>query len=281
MTHNKSRLYIGILIGFTLLAAAAAIFTLFLYPPIYENQCRTRVYEDLESKLSDYDVMSANICIVQCRKTLLGNDTEEYSYSEGASGVIYDKRGGRYYALTAYHVIAEMNDVQFIVQPYGSSSYDDTNKNSPKKITLIEYYNKFPKGKVEYYNKELDLAIVSFKTSKELGILGISSNNVQNGDRVAVISNPEGVRFSKTYGNITSNVVTDFKVKNGEEINKIQCHSAYVAPGSSGSAVLNENMEIVGINIGGALNFNGKFKYGAMVPCDRVRFFVGESKKYI
>ena len=282
MSHDKdkSKLYIGILIGFIVLSAAAAVFTLFIYPSIYENDCKTRVYADLEGKL-DNTVMSANICIVQCRKTPLGNGTEEYTYSQGASGVIYEKKDNKYYALTAYHVVEEMDSVRFIVQPYGSSSFEDTNKNAAKEITLIQYYNKFPKGTVEYYDKESYLAIISFKSYKDLGVLNISSDYINDGDRVAVISNPEGVRFSKTYGNIISNVVTDFKVKDSTETNKIQCHSAYVAPGSSGSAVLNDKTEIVGINIGGGTDFRGRFKYGAMVPCSQVSFFVGESKKFI
>ncbi|MCM1487415.1 MAG: serine protease [Firmicutes bacterium] len=279
-TKNKSKLYVGILIGFIALMAAAGTFLLLIYPSIYENDCKTRVYADLESKL-DYDVMSSNICIVQCRKTDLGSDTVEYTYSAGASGVIYEKKDDKYFALTAYHVIEEMNNVQFIVQPYGSVSFEEAGKNAVRELSLIDYYNKFPKGKVEYYDREWDLAIISFNSDKDLGVLDISSDNIREGDRVAVIGNPEGTRFSKTYGNITSNVITDFKAEGSGVVNKVQCHSAFVAPGSSGGAVLNEDMEIVGINIGGGTNFRGKFQYGAMVPCSQVRFFVGESKKYV
>ncbi len=234
----------------------------------------------MESKL-DYNIMSANICIVQCKKTDLGDNTAEYTYSEGSSGVIYEKKDNKYYALTAYHVVAGLDSVQFIVQPYGAESYEDSQKASMGEISLIDYYNKFPKGKVEYYDKDSDLAIVSFKSDKELGVLKLSADNLQKGDKIAVISNPEGVRFSKTYGNITSDVIMDFDAAGSSETNKIQCHSAYIAPGSSGSVVLNENMEIAGINIGGGTDFKGRFKYGAMVPCQEMRFFIGESKKVV
>lgn len=277
---NNNTLYLCILLGFTVVVTVVVAIALFVYPAVYENDCKTRVYDDLESKL-DYNVMNANICIVQCKKTDLGDNTAEYTYSEGSSGVIYEKKDNKYYVLTAYHVIAGLDDVQFIVQPYGSESYEDSKKTSLREISLIDYYNKFPKGNVEYYDKDSDLAIVSFKSDKDLGVLKLSADNLQKGDKIAVISNPQGVRFSKTYGNITSDVIMDFDAVGSSETNKIQCHSAYIAPGSSGSVVLNENMEIAGINIGGGTDFKGRFKYGAMVPCQEMRFFIGESKKFV
>ncbi len=277
---NYNKLYIGILLGFIAITAAVVTIVLFIYPTVYENDCKTRVYADLESKL-DYNVMNANICIVQCKKTSLGGNTEEYTYSEGASGVIYEKKDNKYYALTAYHVVAGLDSVQFIVQPYGAESYEDSKKASLREISLIDYYNTFPKGNVEYYDKDSDLAIVSFKSDKDLGVLKLSAENLQKGDKIAVISNPEGIRFSKTYGNITSDVIIDFDAAGSSDTNKIQCHSAYIAPGSSGSVVLNENMEIAGINIGGGTDFKGRFKYGAMVPCQQMRYFLGEAKKVV
>ena len=53
-------------------------------------------------------------------------------------------------------------------------------------------------------------------------------------------------------------------------------HNAYVSPGSSGSAVLDEKMELVGICIGGGTDFLGRFKYGAMIPVDQINTAIKE-----
>ena len=67
-----------------------------------------------------------------------------------------------------------------------------------------------------------------------------------------------------------------FETKDGLPASRTLKHNAYEAPGSSGSVALNEDMEIVGINIGGATDAFGRFKFGVMVPCELVNIFIGE-----
>lgn len=269
---DNSKLYIRILLIFIAAVLVTVTAILFIIPAIYENNCITRVYEDLEERM-DSSVLSANICIVRHEETTHGNVTE-YSYSLGASGVIFDKKLGIYYALTANHVVEEKDSSvksSFIVQPYGTSPYSTSSDNHS---SLREYYSKFPTAKVEYTDVKNDLAVISFYTSEDLQVLPLAESDALSGERIAVVSNPDGERFVHSFGNILSDEQIVFSADDDKSYNMAIQHNAYTAPGSSGSAVLNENMEIVGINIGGASNFMGRYRYSAMIPSRQVRRFL-------
>ncbi|HBH94468.1 MAG TPA: hypothetical protein DDX91_01860 [Ruminococcaceae bacterium] len=289
---DRSKLYIGILIGFILLLAAAVIFVLLIQPALYEDECRTRVYEDIEGKLLEYDVMSANICVVKCDETEENGSVKHLSYSLGSSGIIYKKeQAGKYYALTACHVVADARrNTRFLIQPYGTLSYRQTKENG-RSLSLEEYYAQFPSANVEYCDESCDLAVISFYSPSKLGVLDIAQSDAQKDTKIAVISNPEGEKFIRTFGCITSDSPVIFSGNDGKSANTTIQHNAYVAPGSSGSGVLSFDSgkaEIVGINIGGGTNFMGKFQYGVMIPSHQISNFLekmiaeqrGHSKVY-
>ena len=274
MQKDNSKLYIKILLIFILIIVIAVTAVLFVIPSVYENSCKTRVYEDLESRM-DASVLSANICIVRLEEKPLGNVTE-YSYSTGASGVIFDKKQGKYYALTANHVVEGSGDpsvkVSFVIQPYGTQPYSQDNSSS--KSSVVEYYSDFPEAKVEYSDERSDLAVVSFYTKDNLTALSFAETGALNGDRIAVVSNPDGKRFVHSFGKILSDEQLVFSAGDGKSDNMAIQHSAFTAPGSSGSAALNENMEIVGINIGGATDLMGRYRYSAMIPLRQIKLFL-------
>ena len=57
-------------------------------------------------------------------------------------------------------------------------------------------------------------------------------------------------------------------------------HTAYMQVGSSGGAVLDENMKLVGITPGASLSLDGKdFYYGVMIPVSEIRICLDEWKK--
>lgn len=271
---DNSKLYLKILIIFTLIVIAAVTAVLFVFPSMYENECKTRINEELEEKLKG-DILTSNIRVIQRKSKIIG-DMEELTFSAGASGVIFEKNAGVYYALTAYHVVSDRDEnTKFLIQLYTAppfSEYTDT---------VLEYYKQFPAAKVEYYSKEYDLAVLSFHSAQKLGTVNIAEKNAEKDAEIAVISNPEGKSFVHTFGSILSNDMTCFSDGGGAESSYVIKHSAYIAPGSSGSAVLSfngENVEAVGINIGGGTNFMGRFSYGAMIPCQHVRSFLNNWK---
>lgn len=273
MRKDKSKLYVIILLIFITVVLASVTAVLFIFPVVYENDCKTRVYEDLEKRM-DSSVLSANICIIRREETADGNLTQ-YSFSTGASGVIIDKKQGIYYALTANHVVENSDSsvkVSFIVQPYGTQPYFQSE--AAYHSSMDEYYGRFPAAKVEYADEKKDLAVISFYTSKDLKQLPLAESDALNGDRIAVVSNPDGRRFVHSFGKILSDEQIVFSVDDGKSDNYAIQHSAYTAPGSSGSAVLNENMDIVGINIGGGTDFMGRFRYSAMISRRQIRSFL-------
>lgn len=188
--------------------------------------------------------------------------------------MIFDKKQSRYYALTAYHVVEDVgSSTSYIVQPYGAAPYSQSGQGG-KHLSLEEYYSQFPVAKIEYSDEKNDLAIISFSTVQELGILPIAERDALSSEHIAVISNPDGKRFVHSFGSVVSNDPIAFSAEDGKSTNTAIQHNAYTAHGSSGSAVLNENMEIVGINIGGGTDFMGRYRYSAMIPCRQVRLFL-------
>ncbi len=271
---DNSKLYLKILLIFTLIIAAFITSVLFIFPTLYENECKTRINEDLEEKLKG-GILTSNIRVIQRKSKIIGN-TEELTFSAGASGVIFEKNAGVYYALTAYHVVSDGDEnTKFLIQPYTAPSFSEYTD------TVLEYYKQFPAAKVEYYSKEYDLAVLSFHSAQKLETVNIAEKNAEKDAEIAVISNPEGKSFVHTFGSILSNDMTCFSDGGGAESSYVIKHSAYIAPGSSGSAVLSfngENVETVGINIGGGTDFMGRFSYGAMIPCQQIKQFLYEWK---
>lgn len=274
MSKDNSKLYVKILLIFTAAVFITVTLVLFVFPSIYDNECKTRINQRLEAMLT-YDVQSSNICVIRRTSKINGN-MEELTFSAGASGVIFEKQAGVYYALTAYHVVADADEnTKFLIQPSFVPPFSEATD------TVAEYYKQFPAAKIEYYDKEYDLAVLSFHSGEKLGILNVAETNAEKDTEIAVVSNPEGKRFVHTFGSIISNDMTYFSGNDGAESNFIIKHNAYIAPGSSGSAVLSFNSggaEIAGINIGGASDFMGRFSYGAMIPCQHVRMFLNNWK---
>ncbi|MDZ7834450.1 MAG: serine protease [Alkalibacterium sp.] len=67
-------------------------------------------------------------------------------------------------------------------------------------------------------------------------------------DTVAVISNPYEERNSITAGKVISRKTKPFNDEDGEMQHPVIKHTALISEGSSGSALLNKDLEIVGIN---------------------------------
>lgn len=123
---------------------------------------------------------------------------------------------------------------------------------------------------MEYGKEKSDLAVISFESDKELPVVPVAEIMPEKGDRIAVVSNSEGEKFSCTYGKIKSSQPESYHFNDNQSDNLVMKHNAYEAPGSSGSAVYNESMELVGINISGGRDVFGRFRHGVMIPVDQI-----------
>lgn len=222
--------------------------------------------------------LSANIKIVQQQYRNQGNSSV-LSVSAGGSGVIIRREGNKYYALTAEHVIRELEDIdktQTIVMGYDQLDFNDYLSKGGKYQGVENYYQQFPEAIIEYANEKYDLAVISFDSNEDYTVLSVSSEIPKYGDVVASMSNPYRERNIVTAGKISTIKLRPFGDKAENMQYPIINHTAMISEGSSGSALLNENLEIVGINLGGGENIFRKFINGMAMPSDSIRTFLDE-----
>jgi len=223
------------------------------------------------------EAISANILLI--------NVTEESgltSYSSGQSGVIFKRENGKYYVLTALHGVpieAESNGTKFLVLGYDQPSHEKA-YTSHAYMGLEAHYSQFPEAGLEYYDEAYDLAVISFQSEAEYPILPIASESPKYGEPVAAIGNPQaGNRNTVTTGKITSKNPVPFGDKAGENQHSIIQHSAKTFIGFSGGALLNKDLEIIGINLGAGENVFRQFRTGKAMPCDKILDFLAAWNK--
>lgn len=270
--NNKCKYFI---VAYIVILAVCCLCVL-LVPSIYERICKTRTNDELSQQITR-EILNANINIVT-KSAIKSENVEQYTYNLGASGVIIDKRDNVYYALTAYHIVKNSEDCDYYIISYSSPRYDEYSKQFDNYCPLSEYYEQFPVADIVYCDEKYDLAIISFESKDILNLLSVAQKAPGYKEPIATIGNPEGEKFIQTYGNITSEKTVRFDTNDGAEANMVLRHNAYEAPGSSGSVVLNDKMEVIGINIGGATDFLGRFRYGVMIPSDMIQEFINDWK---
>ena len=140
------------------------------------------------------------------------------------TGFIYKKVNNTYYVLTNYHVIED---------------------NLYTKV-YFGYDKEYQESKVVGYNKDLDLAVVTFESEKEYEILELASNDsVTVGDFAIAIGNSNGYEY---YGSVTFGIISYVdRTLDGETSTYLQ-HDVAINPGNSGGPLLDVNGKVIGIN---------------------------------
>ncbi|MEL7654852.1 MAG: serine protease [Bacillota bacterium] len=258
-----------------------SIFIVMLFIVLLLPVLRPHVNQLMNSTFIDkvnHEAIAANIKIIQEKYRSDGS----VSFSAGASAVLIGHEGNKYYALTANHVVTELDDVKetkFIVLAYSDLAYADMLETGREYHGgLINYYQQFPQAAVEYFDEKYDLAIVSFTADQAYPTLTVSKETPKYGDLVIAMSNPHGKRNVITAGKICSKQPKKFGDEAGETQYPIVEHTAEISTGSSGSALLNEKCEIVDINLGGNENLLKQFISGKAMPGDRILDFLEEWK---
>lgn len=273
---NKKGIMVTIIIIALLIAA-----WLFIYRPPGGNRLVDRIEET---------ALTSNVLILQeSTWTSEGSDSSNSGttggtgYSVGASGTIIKHEGDRYYVLTAYHVIkpekgSEKNEILI-------ADYNDEGKMDPEDYQkyqgLENFFNRFPKARIEFYDKNNDLAVISFVSKEKYETIQIAAAPPKPGAVVGSLSNPsESVRNSISVGRIISNHSTKPTMEFYKVNYPLLTHTARTGNGSSGSMVLNENLELVGVVLGGteikffAFQF---FLAGKAMPSDKIIDFLMEN----
>ena len=225
---------------------------------------RDIVYEDMKEAFEKSGLLSSNIGIV--------SRTEEngsISYGEFGSGVIIERQGSTYYALTAAHV-TEIGEGQLLVFTTGTDMKTESIPGMEDiKILSTEVYDSMYPAETAYVCQNDDLAVIRFETEEDLSVIETGDSDPEKGDRIMCVGNPQNQWFAVSYVEILSG-----KEKFGELTGFPSMaikHSAYMHVGSSGGAAIGEDMKLVGITPGASLSPDGKdFHYGVMIPVSEI-----------
>ena len=239
----------------------------------YEALCKNRVYEDLQTALRG-DRMWSNVCVVRATITAEDETTRTIAYSYGAGGVVIAREGEICYVLTAAHVVGEEEGVKrfYFVVPCDEDQYREERSEAGE--TAHDYYKGFPQARVILSDREADLALLQMICHDPLNPVPLAGRAPRKGERIVAVGCPSGEMLAISYGKVTSRKVEEFDTGGGAPVNHVWHHSAYTAPGSSGGAVFNDKLELLGIHIGGGTDLFGNYRYGAMVSGDQLHDFL-------
>lgn len=276
--QSKNKKRIGIVA-----AAIACLLMAWLF--IYNPPGGSKLAENIEEK-----AITANILILQENDwTSEGSNSsnsglsEGTSYSPRASGTIIKHEGDRYYVLTAYHVIkpekeSEKNEI--LIADYndeGKMNFEDYQKYQG----LENFFNRFPKARIEFYDKNNDLAVISFVSKEKYEIIHIAPAPPKLGTVIGSLSNPyDNERNSITVGRIVSDYSTNTSMQFYNVSSQLLTHTANTGVGSSGGMLLNGDLELVGVILGGAEIKFFAFQFfmaGKAMPSDKIIDFLKEN----
>lgn len=184
-------------------------------------------------------------------------DVESEGMSYVGSGVVIYKLSGKAYILTNEHVV--------------KSNIRETDKT----YYVIDSTGKKYNATLECADPKYDLALLSVRgISGGITDVSMADSDPSVGDFVISVGNPGGIFNTVTYGNVTMYT----EVAKGGEIEvefDVYWHNAPVYHGSSGGAVYNSALELVGINFAAANEGeNGYYTVGGFVQIEKVKEFL-------
>ena len=174
------------------------------------------------------------------------------------SGVIFYESAGFYYALTNNHVV------------YTTTTYQT--------LTLEDAYETKYEFDIVAKDAKYDLALIRFRKGEELEVASVANYSVSKDEIVFAMGEPNGLSNTISMGYILGSKVFSPETSTIEMSNvtfSVYLNSAPIDSGSSGGALLDSNLRLVGVNFASAVDpSTGNFKYSYTIPIDRVREFI-------
>ena len=178
-------------------------------------------------------------------------------YALDGSGIVYKIEDGYAYVLTNSHVVTYEKAVRasFIITDHKGNTYSAhiyNGANSP----------------------EYDLAILRFRVgTRDIEPITFASEDIKKGEVVLSIGSPGSQHNTVTYGRVYDVLKAGGEVALGF---KVIYHSAIIGEGSSGGALLNGDLELVGINFAGYASEG--MGNGLSVPLSKIQQFISEAE---
>ena len=186
------------------------------------------------------------------------------------SGTIIKKEGNYYYALTNNHVI---------YQPEGTSLVS---------YTVYDVYLNEYTASVLNASSTYDLALIRFapkgevKLPEPLPVIELAKDSLSKGEGIISVGNPLGQSNVITYGRVESThakfVPNASTIKESNVQFEVINHSAFINSGSSGGALFDTNLHLIGVNFASSTSIDdGSFMYSHAIPLNRVLEFLEAS----
>lgn len=195
------------------------------------------------------ELIKSNVSIITTFR-----DFFNISQSQGSGVVVQEEENG-YFILTNHHVISD------------GSKYGYT-----KQVDIKNYKQEKIRGYVLFSRPDYDLALIwVYKSNSELKAIKLADKNPKIGDFIIAIGQPDNQSNTITVGDVKkydTPVIKDSKIF--PEFKSI-CHSAPIHFGSSGGALLNDKLELCGINFAGSENKDAPRNYA--IPIGQVYNF--------
>lgn len=218
----------------------------------------------VSSDVKPFNVSKENEDVIKANVMIFNNNYSEFlglKYKEDnsyGSGVIYKSDDNYYYALTNNHVV----------------SYDYSY--SKHEIFVEDCFSNEYVGEVVYSDAAYDLAIVRFNKSNELKVLNISDDEIGIRESVRSMGNPNSTKNVINNGMVNCLSYINLNSEKSKIDFEVIVHSATIASGSSGGALLDSNNEIIGITFAGVFDKNGNFITGYAIPSEKIIEFLNK-----
>ncbi len=205
---------------------------------IYQNYID--LYNDLSFEVAD--------SIVKVTKSVLVNQS-----SSIGSGFIFYEDETKYYVLTNYHVI-DSNDFQVV-------------------LTITDNFGRNHSAQLIASDPNYDLALLSFfKQDDKLDVLYFDDDSLNFRDPIFVVGYPNGQINGITMGELIDVDQIDVDSDGTSTIDfDVLIVDAPVKTGSSGSAVINDAYEVVGVIFAGNfLSNNDASTFAFAIPTEKI-----------
>ena len=173
------------------------------------------------------------------------------------SGVIINEDNSYYYCLTNHHVVYtnSLNQNISITDPY---------LNVATAIILCKDVN-------------YDLALLKFPKQDKLKVATIADYEIFKNELVFAIGQPNGLANTITFGYLygkKENIPDQSTIELSNITFDIYYSNAKIEPGSSGGALFDSNLNLVGVNFGSCYNSNDEYVSTETIPSAKILDFL-------
>lgn len=213
-------------------------------------------YASLTNRIAK-EAMSANVTVVT------RHYRSPYFYDTSiASGALIENSGGMYFLLTNCHNVRKSG--------YIAAEY-----------TVTDCYGNHYKATLNSADEAYDLAVLYFTPDKELSTLTLATNSPDLNITVAAIGQPGGQHNTLTYGKTSAyRPLANAEGEVSAVTFDILLHTAPSDHGSSGGAVLDGELHLVGLDFAVLHDADGNFLYTAAIPAERIAEYLAAHPFY-